>query len=108
MACLAIALVFSGRPDPTWAVGDADAERLQALWAEMQPAQAPEPAHLRLGYRGVELRCEPDAVYFAYGGLLKSEIAGAVEWRLDTGRTFERSLLSTAPYGVLPPSVVEF
>jgi hypothetical protein len=47
-------------------------------------------------------------VYFAYGGLLKSEIAGAVEWRLDTGRTFERSLLSTAPDGVLPPGVVEF
>jgi hypothetical protein len=37
------ALVFSGRPDPTWTVPDQTARELESHWAGLQPAMGSLP-----------------------------------------------------------------
>jgi hypothetical protein len=52
--------------------------------------------------------CEEATEFLATGGLIRRRLQGTVEWRLDTGRAFERLLLSSAPAGTLPPGISVF
>jgi hypothetical protein len=101
--CTGTAFVFSGRPDPEWQVTADARARLQAIWlALMRGASAPPPAPA-LGYRGCALRCPPGEEWLAYGGVVSYTAAsGVVDRRSDPERTFERTLLATAPDGTLP------
>jgi hypothetical protein len=104
--CTGTAFVFSGRPDPEWEVPAEVRTSLQKFWSALTPGASALPPAPPLGYRGCALRCPPDDEWLAYGGVVSHTVAsGAVDFRLDPERTFERLLLSTAPAGALPPKL---
>jgi hypothetical protein len=101
----ASALLYSGRPNPEWALTDGDAERLVALWSALLPARAAAAPESGLGYRGCVLR---DGVrrWQAFDGVAILASAASVETRADANRVFELAILVTAPRGTIPESVL--
>lgn len=95
------ALLFSGRPDPTWSVADDTAERLLAVWEALGPWTGPLPEAPPLGYRGSFLRNEEGRTWRAFGGAVTFANGACSESRRD-GRSFERALLETAPPDLVP------
>lgn len=92
------ALLYSGRPDPTWTVpADQAAEWVQAF-DRLTRTPTPVPDQSILGYRGVWLKDPQGRRWDAWV---------AVVWqgndrRSDIARALERALLQSAPPGVLP------
>ena len=101
--CTATASIFSGRRDPTWEVPQAVTRRLRELWDAAEPVSTGSPSAPGLGYRGVTLSCAGGEQWFAYAGTLRF----GKEYRRDQNRTFERTLLLSAPKGMLPPAVID-
>ena len=95
-------LLYSGRPDPQWAVSDDQVQRLVAIWATLTPV-ATRTAAPKLGYRGVELHLDDGASYLADTSGVTRSRSGSSETRADAGRAFERGLIDTAPPGTMPP-----
>ncbi|HEV2720064.1 MAG TPA: hypothetical protein VG323_08600 [Thermoanaerobaculia bacterium] len=82
--------IFSGRPNPRWRLGDAEAARVRELIDALAPAPAaapPEPPGL--GYRGFRI----DDVATAYSGVVR--MRGRV--LADPQRRVERFLLEHLP-----------
>ena len=102
--CVGGALIFSGRPDPTWNVGEEVVKRSEAVWASLEPFNGARPSPPPLGYRGAFIRCK-DKEWFTYGGIVTLRANGKSESRKDTTRTFEKLLLASSPEGVLPRSI---
>jgi hypothetical protein len=96
------ALIFSGRPDPTWALSEARVRDLLELWATLEPLPrvAEEPA--RLGYRGSFLRGPDSQEWLAFTNTVTYRSPTRTESRRDVNRKFEASLLRTAPPATLP------
>lgn len=105
--CTARAFIFSGRPDPTWVVGEQQALRLEAIWKQLAPSDAPAPPRPVLGYRGISMMCETNEEYIAVSGYVRRKAGSAVEWKKDDERFFERLLLSTAPEGLIPEGIID-
>jgi hypothetical protein len=101
------ASIFSGRPDPTWAINADDAERLKSLWDSMKSYGGALPTAPVLGYRGCFLRDSSEREWFAYGGCVTLKTAPGSESRKDNSRKFEALLLSSAPDGAVPPQIVD-
>ena len=99
---IAGALVFSGRPDPTWPIPPELAEELVAIWESLPPTDTTVSVPV-LGYRGCSLRDPEGRMWIAYHEL----VTLSSERRRDDERRFERTVLSSAPTGVLPPSTAE-
>jgi|SRR5581483_12379939 hypothetical protein len=99
---IAGALIFSGRRDPTWEVSEAVVKRLQKLWGAMPPSSKGEASTSRLGYRGVFLRSPDGREWRVFDGAASLTGAGGIEVRTDAGREFEKTLLASAPTGLLP------
>ena len=101
--CVVTASLYSGRPDPEWAVEDERLATLRRLWSKLAPSKTAPPPAPPLGYRGCTLRCASGELWFAYDGVATHARAdGRTEHRLDSGRRFEIALLETAPPGLLP------
>lgn len=96
-------LLFSGRPDPEWAVTGDHVTRLAEIWAALKPAAPRSDSAPKLGYRGVELQTDDGASYLAAAGYVTHSRAGASETRVDAGRVFERAVIASAPPGTVPP-----
>ena len=96
------AFIFSGRPDPTWRVEEQVRADLERIWASLDPCERAHPVAPPLGYRGCFLRCGPDVEWFAYGGVVTLKRAEGHESRLDSARHFERTVLQSAPDGLMP------
>lgn len=102
-----MALVFSGRRDPTWQIDSETAAALIHVWSALPPSTAavhPPP----LGYRGCSLTAPDGTSWYAFAGIVsmrsrhpegKLEVS---EPRTDFGRRFEIQLLATAPPGLVP------
>src|SRR5215212_5656571 len=99
----ASALLFSGRPDPTWSVSEIVASELHAMWSSFGPSSGVPPTAPPLGYRGSILRAPDGREWKAFGGVVTLNTPEGVEVRSDTERTFERRLLDSAPPNLLPP-----
>ncbi len=99
---IAGALVFSGRPDPNWPIPPELARELVAIWESLPPTETTVslPA---LGYRGCSVRDPEGRMWIAYHEL----VTLSSDRRHDDERRFERTVLSSAPTGVLPPSTAE-
>jgi hypothetical protein len=96
------ALVFSGRPDPTWVVSGSTADALLRLWAELPSRTGRRPSPPQLGYRGCLLRAPDGRVWESFGGQVTLSDGLVKDTRDDPGHRFERLLLATAPAGTVP------
>lgn len=97
------ALIFSGRPDPTWPLAEAKVRDLLDIWATLEPLPrvAPEPP-ARLGYRGCFLRGPDDQEWLAFGNTVTYRSPTRAESRRDVNGKFEARLLGSAPRGAIP------
>lgn len=105
--CIGGALVFSGRPNPTWPVEQAVVRELEETWDSLEPFRGKCPSAPPLDYRGCFLRCARNVQWVAYQGVVTLKTDGGRETRRDKDRKFERVLLASAPKGVLPTPLVE-
>jgi hypothetical protein len=96
---IAGALVYSGRRDPTWPVPVELGRRLELLWEGLAPWSGDPPHPPPLGYRGFTLTAPDGRVWTAFREL----VTLASDRRRDGERQFERSLIASAPPGILPP-----
>ncbi len=104
MSWLARALVFSGRPDPTWPLTPEDERRLLEAWSSLvSGADTAGGPPAKLGYRGVEVLIDSRRRWVAAGGVVIEIADGARTARRDPQLTIERLVLATAPPGTLPP-----
>ena len=103
---IAGALVFSGRPDPTWPISSDVAEELVAIWESLVPSNDTAPTMPALGYRGCFVRDPAGPTWTAFHELVTLSIDSDSETRRDGDRRFERTVLASAPAGTLPASFV--
>jgi hypothetical protein len=107
-AWLVGALVYSGRPDPTWHISKRVAKMLQELWESLPASDEKwEPRPGGLGYRGSFVRGAGHRDWVAFNGLVLLTTPAGMEVRRDPVRKFEKTLLSSAPKGLLPKGVLE-
>ena len=95
------ALVYSGRPDPTWTLAAHTGEAVASEWERLPARVGPPPSPPLLGYRGMAVRAPDGRVWTAYGRLVSHD--GAT--RDDAERVIERTLIESAPAGLLPDFV---
>jgi len=98
---IAGAYIYSGRRDPSWPVSKSLVRKLQKLW-ETLPLSREKPSPSGLGYRGTFLRAPENREWLAFNGIVTLTASSGSESRADPNREFERSLLSSAPTGILP------
>jgi hypothetical protein len=97
------ASVFSGRPDPVWEVKPALAARLEKIWRSLKPSEIEPPPQPALGYRGCSLKGPRGRQWFVFAGVVTFHSPRRSESRRDPAKKFERTLLASAPTGLLPP-----
>ncbi len=105
--CTAQAFIFSGRPDPTWFVGNQHSRRLEAMWNQLESLDTPQSSTRKLGYSGVSITYPSNIEYFAFEMYVQKKVGNRYEWRRDEDRDFERYLLSTAPQGYIPNEIID-
>ena len=98
--------IFSGRPNPTWTLSDADDADLRARLAALPSASA-ATLHSDLGYRGLIVRLAdpagPQVVRIQRGHVQADGAEPPAEGnRADSGRSLERWLLGTGRSGLEP------
>ena len=106
MACIGGVNIFSGRPDPTWNVTDDVVRRLDGIWNSLKKGAGERFRPPPLGYRGCFLKCEIGIVWSAYGGIVTLMTPNGSESRTDQNNDFEKTLLSSAPEGLLPKDII--
>jgi len=92
------ALLYSGRPDPSWTVAPRHAAAWVQAFNDLMPALSPIPNQARLGYRGAWLQSSDGRRWNAFMLIAWHSNDG----RADVGRALERKLIESAPAGVLP------
>src|SRR5262245_10485173 len=97
-----VVALFSGRPDPRWAVPGPAAGGVEAIWGALNSAADRTPAPPPLGCGGWALRAPAARVWSAFGGRVVLEHGRDSETPADPERRFERALLETAPGGLIP------
>ena len=105
--CIARALVFSGRPDPTWKIEEPIVKELEKIWDSLVPMHGEPPSASPLGYRGCLIKCKSDIEWFVYKNLVTLKKRGKTESRDDNYRKFEKLVISSAPQELVPPSLME-
>ena len=100
------ALLFSGRPDPTWRIDPLTAKKLAVIWTSLPPWAGSVPATPALGYRGCFARNNNSREWLVYRSMVTLSVAGRVESRRDAQQQFEKLLLASAPGGMIPLSFI--
>jgi hypothetical protein len=91
--------IYSGRRDPAWPVSAELGRHLEGLWDRFPAWSGERPQPPALGYRGCRLEAPDGRVWTAFRELVSLGAAS----RRDGEREFERSLIASAPAGILPP-----
>lgn len=89
--------VFSGRPNPAWALTSAEAEELERRLAAL-PRSPERELSTRLGYRGLLVRLEDGTgarMLRVQSGGVEIAAAGSTVYARDEGRALERWLIAT-------------
>jgi hypothetical protein len=101
--CKATTLIYSGRPDPEWEIGNEQLENLKRIWQQLPPSKKAPPSPPPLGYRGAAIRCTSGEEWFTYSKIVTFKRgASRPKHRVDDQRRFEQTLLATAPLDALP------
>lgn len=102
--------IFSGRPDPSWVLSEAEAAGLVDLLAELPTAAGVAPPDGGLGYHGFGVAIatlgQADRTIVAFRGTVTDSLAPPAIYRLDPERRVERFLLDTGR-AHLPPDVID-
>jgi hypothetical protein len=102
--------IYSGRPDPTWELSDAEAADVVGAISAL-PVVTGVPPQGGLGYHGYFLLIrragQPDETLVAYRGTVASVGGGSGSYRADAGRTVERLLLETGRSVLTPAEIAE-
>jgi hypothetical protein len=85
--------LFSGRPNPTWALDERSAQQIQQLIDSLAPTHLPPPEAPALGYRGFRVSLE-DRSYRVWNTHV---IVAAGDHRADPDRKVETFLLDHLP-----------
>ena len=93
MAAIATLLIYSGRPDPDWALTAEDLERLASIAAGLNPTEGGPPEG-GLGYRGFRVT-GPKGTWRANGGVVTTPDSAPGTSLADPERLVERYLLET-------------
>jgi hypothetical protein len=104
----ASALVYSGLKDPQWHVPEGVAKKLLAIWEDLPASPNTPPGTARLGYRGVILRSPSGSEWTGFAGSVSLRSNDVVSTRVDQARRFEKTIIASAPKGVLPESKIDF
>ena len=101
---IAGALVFSGRPDPTWPVNKRMIKELDKVWNSLERTASDKfPTPPILGYRGYFVReNNTNHEWYGYKDVVILQRDGSSESRIDRQGKFQTLLLSSAPPGILP------
>lgn len=100
--------IYSGRPNPTWALSPQDADTFDSKLAAL-PAAQPSTLVNPLGYRGFIVharRGDDEARSTVQQGQVQSTQGGTTTFRSDPDRALERWLLDTGR-ATLSPDVVQ-
>jgi hypothetical protein len=100
------AFLFSGRPDPAWPVPAHVVRRLLEIWESLSPDPADLPLAPSLGYRGCYLKDASGREWTAYQGVVHLQTPDDSQTRRDDKKSFEKTLLASAPDGALPTSLL--
>ncbi|MEW5915992.1 MAG: hypothetical protein AB1762_06290 [Gemmatimonadota bacterium] len=92
------ALLYSGRPDPAWDVGENEALAWVKVFENLTMTRTPVPSQSRLGYRGAWLQAPDGRRWNAFLSVVWQDR----DRRPDVGRGLEQRLLETAPSDALP------
>ena len=93
--CIASAVIFSGRPDPTWEVDDIIVKKLEEIWIKLTECRDKLPSVPLLGYRGCFIRCKNNVEWHVYGCVVTLNDGKKSKSRVDKDKKFERLLLSS-------------
>lgn len=89
--------VFSGRPNPTWALATEQADELARLHAALPATDARTSLPDGLGYRGFKIRgLRPFDEVIVWQATVQGEQLGQISQWLDQERTLEHMLVRTA------------
>lgn len=91
------ACVLSGRPDPVWELPDDVAQPLVHIWDALETIVGVMAVPPGLGYRGCWLRDPQGRRWHAFDGSVRLSAPEGESLRADPGRTFERTLIASAP-----------
>jgi hypothetical protein len=100
--------IYSGRPNPSWALSPQDADSFDSKLAALPSAQ-PSTLADPLGYRGFIVRArhgDDETRTAVQQGHVQSTRGQTTTFRGDPGRALERWLLDTGR-ATLPPDVVQ-
>jgi hypothetical protein len=100
------ASLFSGRPDPVWAMGDAAAREIIRVWETLPVVTTPAVLPPALGYKGVFLRDPDGHEWRAFHGIVETDLHGARNARADEQRRFENAILASAPPDRVPKNLI--
>jgi hypothetical protein len=89
--------IFSGRPNPSWTLSEAEASVFASRRSALQQT-APAPRSGALGYRGlvVELLDEPGRRMYIRNGVIELSDGTSSVFFADPGRSLERWLIGTS------------
>lgn len=90
-----------------WQIQEQQAQKLEAIWDELEEIAEQRPSTPQLGYRGCSMKCAPDREYIAYGGIVTKKVGNITESWKDATKRFERLLLATSPKGLLPDGLID-
>jgi hypothetical protein len=105
--CVCTLFIYSGRPDPRWKLRKNIKEELEKIWNTLEPMKGNPPSAPSLGYRGCVVKCNDSTEWFAYKGVVTLKRKSILENYLDRARKVEKLLISSAPNGLIPRSIID-
>ena len=94
--------------DPAWKLEHKTAVKILKLWDNLKSyINTPPKSSAFLGYKGTYLKSK-EAVWYSFGNTVVRMKDNIVESRQDKERRFEKTLLSTAPKGLIPETLFMF
>ncbi len=105
--CIVRVLIFSGRPDPTWKIEEPTMKALEKIWVSLVTMREEPQSTPPLGYRGCLVICDSAVEWLAYKNWIMRKSRNMTESRYDKDRKFEKLVISSAPKGLVPLSLIE-
>lgn len=91
---------------PTWKLEKTKASKLLALWNSLRTTLEPsniKPAYI--GYGGTYLKSSDNSEWHIFNNTVTRRNNNTLETRIDKNRFFEKTILKSAPSGILPDAL---